>query len=508
MNAAAAPSNGNGRPKVVEPAVEVPQHDLTAERSALGAVLTDPSLVPVLFEHCRPDHFYSDCNQWIARAIQAVEVVNIATVTGRLREINRYQQVGGSPYVAQLFDSVPAGSADDVRSYAEIIRAKWELRTCKAEALMLASACQLGALENPAKAFRDAANRVEGISRRAAVQLLGTDDIFAVSNHVGCYVPGLGIKAGPPALVAARGGIGKSVILQAAAISAILGQPLWGLFPVKRPLRVVWIDLEQGRQTTLLRFKRLALAADLTPDDLRGQLDVAISPDVSDESHLTRLFEGYDLAVIDCFRVLAAGVDENDSRAREPIDACARASEKTDCAVIIVHHARKTTENNRGGTRDVMRGSSAIQDAADAVFFIDRDGDEPEGPIHCQCVKVPRATGKAPQPWTLEIQDVDLHESADVVIRDGGLMVVGSRQGKTDPFEQKREQTRINTERVRRALLPLFVEQHVWTSAEELAAKAHLRKADVYAALAGWDCIQKSGQGNRTTYTYQEARNA
>lgn len=314
--------------------------------------------------------------------------------------------------------------------------------------------------------------------------ILTADDIFATPNHIDTLVPGLGIKPGPVVMAVARSGIGKSVILQDAGISSALGRSWWGLFPVQRPLKVLWIDLEQGKQTTLLRFKRLALGHDLTPDDLREKLDVLVSPKIKDEVQFRKLLEGYDLAFIDCFRVLCGHIDENDSRVREPLDMCARASESSGCAITIIHHGRKATENNRGGARDVTRGSSAIQDAVDAVYFFDRDGDEPEGPIDCSCTKVSRATGKAPKPWTLEIKDVDLHNSADVVIYDGGLTVTGTRAAKTDPFEVTRQQRKFKTDKILAELVTLFQKSGTLGGLKAIAARLGHNQTAVGGALA------------------------
>ncbi len=272
--------------------------------------------VTSVFEITDSEHFCSTDHRWIARAIKAVwqsgRPADVVTVATYLNEIGKLGEVGRSEYLAQLIDTIPACSLGQSVAYAEIVRKKWQLRTFKAEALILVAQCQTGSIEDPAKAFREAANRVEGIAATAAgIERLSGNEIFATPNHIDSMVPGLGIKPGPVVMVVARSGIGKSVILQAAAVASVLGKPWWGLFAVQRPLRVIWIDLEQGKQTTLLRFKRLALGLDLTPDELCGWLDVVISPDVSSDASLEKLFDGYDLAFIDCFRVMAGGIDEN-----------------------------------------------------------------------------------------------------------------------------------------------------------------------------------------------------
>lgn len=323
-------------------------------------------------------------------------------------------------------------------------------------------------------------------------------DIFAVPNHIDTLVAGLGIKPGPPVMFAARSGIGKSVVLQAAAVDSALGKPWWGAFPVQRKLKILWVDLEQGEQTTLLRFKRLALALDLTPDDLLGQLEVRFSPELATAAQVATLLAGYDIAFFDCFRVLAGGIDENDSRSREPLDILSQASDASKCATIIIHHGRKEVENNRGGARDATRGSSAIQDACDAVYHFGRDGDLAEGPIECTCTKTPRATGKAPKDWVLEIEDCDLWIGANESIRDGGLRVTSKQAPPVDQFQRDRDNRRVKQEKVRAALLTVLVEQPNWESAAKLAAAAHVRKADLLDAIANWESVERlDGKGIR-----------
>lgn len=463
---------------------DVPPCDVDAEKAALAAVLTEPAFVQVLFDGCNPEHFYLEAHKWIARAVQGSTPCNLTTVMTWLKDCGRLAIVGGSAYVAQLLDTVPASLETDIASYAAIIRYKWELRAAKARAIELAALCQTGAVEDIAAAFQTAATSIEQVTTRQRMVVLTGKDVFAVASHIDTLIPGLGLKPGPVTMFAARGGIGKSVALQSLALSAIMGRPVWGLFPVVRPLRVLWIDLEQGEQTTLLRFKRLALAMELTPEDLQGYLGVLISPDVSDEAKLVRLMRGYDICVIDCYRVLASGVDENSSFAREPLDACARASEKANCACMIIHHGRKATEGGRGGTRDVTRGSSAIQDACDAVFYLDRDTEESSGPISCVCAKVPRATGRAPDGWTLTIEDCDLYYSADYIEGDAGLRVTGSHPQPVDTFALEAERARATTERLRAELLAEFARQSIQPGADALAARLGRKAVNVRTALA------------------------
>src|SRR5437667_12406879 len=90
----------------------VPPHDLDAEAAVLSAVLLSPEAFDQVCDVLRPEHFYSDANRRIFEATvelhgasRPVDVVSVATF---LRDRERLQQVGGTPYLAQLTDSIPA----------------------------------------------------------------------------------------------------------------------------------------------------------------------------------------------------------------------------------------------------------------------------------------------------------------------------------------------------------------------------------------------------------------
>ena len=92
--------------------VRVAPHDLDAEAAILSAALLDPDVYPLVADRLTAELFYAESNRriWevidsLARADQSVDIV---TVAGRLRDTGRLAQVGGSAYLAQLVDAVPA----------------------------------------------------------------------------------------------------------------------------------------------------------------------------------------------------------------------------------------------------------------------------------------------------------------------------------------------------------------------------------------------------------------
>lgn len=108
---------------------KIPPSNLDAEGAVLSAILLESSAldeVPFL----EPKHFYADSNRRIYQA--ALELrgegrpVDIVNVAGYLRDREHLQQVGGSPYLAQLSDATPAVA--HIADHAKTIVTKWEVR--------------------------------------------------------------------------------------------------------------------------------------------------------------------------------------------------------------------------------------------------------------------------------------------------------------------------------------------------------------------------------------------
>ena len=115
----------------------VPPSDLDAEAAVLSAILLDPDAFDRVQEVLQPTHFYADANRRIYEAVVDLNSngrpVDIVSVAGFLRDKGRLQQIGGSPYLAQLSDATPAVA--HVEAHAKVIREKWRVR-------QLISTCQ------------------------------------------------------------------------------------------------------------------------------------------------------------------------------------------------------------------------------------------------------------------------------------------------------------------------------------------------------------------------------
>lgn len=112
------------------PAGKMPQQNLEAESSLLGALLLDKENIIKIADTLRAGDFYKEGNGLIYEAIldlyEKHEPIDILSVGNRLAEKKELERVGGKAYLAELSSSVPNSS--HVVSYADIIRKKSTLR--------------------------------------------------------------------------------------------------------------------------------------------------------------------------------------------------------------------------------------------------------------------------------------------------------------------------------------------------------------------------------------------
>lgn len=216
----------------------------------------------------------------------------------------------------------------------------------------------------------------------AIVGLRGAE-LAAAQPPIAWLVRGMHLAPGRPTLLSAFGGSGKTFLAMDAALAVASGGStcLAGLH-VQRWGRVVHVNGEMSEREIIRRYQRLAWSRGV---DLAGtQLEVAsrsqlgawalTAPDA--RARLLATCDGAVLAVVDSFRALTPGVEENSSDVRRYLDLLLEVSDRTGCAFVVIHHEGKPAAD--GGTRDAVhriRGSGAIVDACDTTWHVStRDG--------------------------------------------------------------------------------------------------------------------------------------
>lgn len=107
-----------------------PPYNLAVEQGCLGMMLRDPDCVHEVVETTRPEEFWRDIHQEIARVLWdqygAGRPTDLFAVSEQLQQRKVHDQVGGDLYLSDLIESAPA--AANAGYYAGIVHAKWKTR--------------------------------------------------------------------------------------------------------------------------------------------------------------------------------------------------------------------------------------------------------------------------------------------------------------------------------------------------------------------------------------------
>lgn len=109
---------------------KLPPQNIEAEQSLLGCLMIDKDAIIKIADFVSPKDFYKESHKEIFEAILALydkrEPLDILSITNKLEEMNKLDQIGGASYLTSLVNCVPTSS--HVAHYAKITQKKSLLR--------------------------------------------------------------------------------------------------------------------------------------------------------------------------------------------------------------------------------------------------------------------------------------------------------------------------------------------------------------------------------------------
>jgi hypothetical protein len=415
----------------------VPPNDLGAEAAVISAILLDPSKLlevrAVLADGA--DSFYSDQHRLLFEAMVDLadrgEPLDNITVIHWLRDRELVQRAGGAKYLGAIVDATPAVA--NVGEHAGIVADMRARRRLIAECQRIAAEGYGEVVESWVDvSVSEIAELTDG-RLASSWNVLDADDIFAELPPIPWVVEGLEIAPGPVTMIAGYGYSKKTLSAQALAIAVAGGLPVWDRWS-SRQGKVVHVDYEQGARLTRERYQRLARGMQLEASQLRGQIEVVSLPgtyldSANAEAVFSRQLDGATLAIVDSYRAAAPTIDENSSEARMPLDMLGRVSERTGCAVIVIHHARKPQPLAGGGKKHGIRGTGALFDACQSIFVLGaEDGNDPSLATHEKA----RITGKLVDDFALRAVDLDGRWGLQILAEDADQLEDDRAKAETD----------------------------------------------------------------------------
>lgn len=110
--------------------LKIPPNNLEAEQSVLGSLMLDKDAIIKIADLVKVGDFYKDDHNLIYEKMLGLyeerEPIDVLSVSNKLEEIGKLDQVGGSTYLASLVNTVP--SASNIIHYAKVVQKKATLR--------------------------------------------------------------------------------------------------------------------------------------------------------------------------------------------------------------------------------------------------------------------------------------------------------------------------------------------------------------------------------------------
>jgi replicative DNA helicase len=419
MSALENPPAVNGRNGTPSSAgrVALPPHNLDAERSVLGAVLLDERHLHGLLveEQLRPDHFYREQHGAIYQAM--LELYNgegridHLTVTERLRQNGRLEEIGGEPVVDELAGWVPAAGhareygkiVHDTAKLRELLTATYEIQSAihgrSADARDLIEQAERSVLEvstderqKKIRAIREILDEETDKLHKLSIAhtaLTGTPSGFKdIDEKTG------GFQAGNLIVLAARPSMGKSALVANIAENACLagkGVALFSLEMSESELAQRFIASQAGIPGETLR--RGKVKDSQWPKILEAAERLSSAPLYVDDSSDTGVLEvrakcrrlhaqvdgGLGLIIIDYLQLM-----RSEGRIESRVEQVSQISRglkglarELGVPVIALSQLSRAVEqraqNDKKPVLSDLRESGAIEQDADLVMFIYRD---------------------------------------------------------------------------------------------------------------------------------------
>jgi replicative DNA helicase len=394
--------------------VRIPPQNMDAERALLGAIMLKPNAMYEIADSISNESFYAAKHGYVFEAMQSLfskgEPIDLVTLSGKLKELKRYDTIGGATFLSELISAAPA--AGNVIYYADLVKGKHTRRA------LIDAASRIGEVayeedtdvddavdEAQQEIFRiaNSSSTSSVISMKDAVH-----DAFERLDKLKEHKDGLrGVPSGYKALdemlsgfqksdliiLAARPSVGKTTLaLDIARQSAIKHGTSVAIFSLEmssQQLADRMLSAEARVNAWKLRTGRITADEDF--DALRDAIErLSDAPIfIDDRAHTTILQirssarrlkaeKNLGLIIIDYLQLITpAGSHKSDNLVQQVTEisrALKGIAREVNVPVIALSQLSRAVEQRGGPPRlSDLRDSGSIEQDADVVMFIHRE---------------------------------------------------------------------------------------------------------------------------------------
>ncbi len=395
---------------------KLPPQNIEAEQSLLGCLMLDKNAIIRVIDLVRAEDFYKSIHKEIYEAMselyQRSEPIDLLSITSRLKEKRKLDEIGGSSYLTSLINTVP--TATHVLNYAKIVRAKKVLRD------LIATSDEIGLSafdeEQDVDILLDKAEKaVFGIGQRSLTQVFTPirDLLPETFNRLDELSKNKGALRGLPTgfkdldyklsglqksdliILAARPSMGKSSlaldIARQIAVSQKVPVGIFSLEMSKDQLTDRILSAQSGVDSWKLRSGHLsAEGADNDFTRLQGAMsDLSEAPIYLDDGGSTNILQmramarrlqadkGLGLLIVDYLQLMDSS-NKNYSAVQQVTDisrALKSLAKELNIPVLALSQLSRAVESRTPSIPRLsdLRESGSIEQDADVVLFIYRE---------------------------------------------------------------------------------------------------------------------------------------
>lgn len=395
----------------VKSPLRVPPQDVGAEQAMLGSIMLRPDGLYEVFDVVAPEDFYAEKHRKIFRVMlelqERSEPIDAVSLTNALREKKQLEQIGGSPYLAELINLVP--SAANLKHYADIVKKKALLR------LLIDSADNISEMgyseendldaifDHAQKAILNIGNFTKKSFARIKDSLVEAWDRFEKLSKSDGEMRGIptgfrdidsklaGLQKSDLIILAARPSMGKtSLALDIARNAACKFGKSVGIFSLEMSSQQL-VDrlIASESQVDSWKLRTGKIKSDEDFDRIRDALErLSTAPIFIDDepsNNITKMRgvarklkaeHGLDLIVVDYLQLMIPKRD-SDSLVQQVTDisrSLKALARELDVPVLALSQLNRAVEQRGGRPRlSDLRDSGSIEQDADVVMFIHRE---------------------------------------------------------------------------------------------------------------------------------------
>jgi replicative DNA helicase len=394
---------------------KLPPQNVEAEKSLLGSLLSDREAINKIADMIGPDDFYQRNHQLIWQAMFGLferrDNIDILSVSTKLADMGKLDEIGGIGYLTSLASSVP--TAAHVQTYARIIQRKKTLRNLIDTANHIVS---LGHREDEdVDALLDEAERrLFEVSQKTLTHKFGslTGELDAAMERIQNQDDGTlrgvashhtkldqtlgGFQKSDLIILAARPSVGKTAFAIDIARRVAQQQIPVGIFSLEMSMDQVVDRLVASKaKASLWRLRTGKLSHEGEHNDFlkitNAISDLRDMPIFIDDSSSLNVLQmramarrlkaeyGLGLLIVDYLQLMTArrNYDSMVTQVTEISRGLKGLAKELNIPVIALSQLSRAVENREGGggkpRLSDLRDSGSIEQDADVVMFIHRD---------------------------------------------------------------------------------------------------------------------------------------